>query len=119
MNKNNYGLQINKEVISQIAATAAAEVPNVAGVASAPLSKNINIKNPINNSGTVVKTDNGAIIIDIYINISVNGKVRIVAEEVQRNVKEKVQTMTNNPVAAVNVYVVDVVEESEEEVIPE
>ena len=68
MNKNSYGLQINKDVISQIAATAAAEVPNVIGVASAPLSKKINIKNPINNNGTVVRTDNGAIIIDIYIN---------------------------------------------------
>lgn len=119
MNKNSYGLQINKDVISQIAATAAAEVPNVVGVASAPLSKKINIKNPINNSGTVVKTDNGAIIIDIYINVSVNGKVRVVAEEVQRNVKEKVQTMTSNPVAAVNVYIVDVVEESNDEIIPE
>ena len=119
MNKNNYGLQINKEVISQIAATAAAEVPNVVGIAAAPLSNKINIKNPMNNSGTVVKTDNGAIIIDIYVNVSVNGKVRVVAEEVQRNVKEKVQTMTNNPVAAVNVYIVDVLEESNDEVIPE
>lgn len=119
MNKNSYGLQINKDVISQIAATAAAEVPDVTSIAAAPLSNKINIKNPINNSGTVIRTDNGAIIIDIYINVSANGKVRVVAEEVQRNVKEKVQTMTNNPVAAVNVYVVDVIEESEEEVIPE
>lgn len=118
MNKNNYGLQINKDVISQIASTAAAEVPDVVSVASAPISKSINIKNPINNSGTVVKTDNGAIIIDIYINVTATCKVRVVAEEVQANIKEKVQTMTNNPVAAVNVYIVDVIEETEE-VIPE
>lgn len=119
MNKNTYGLQINKDVISQIASTAAAEVADVVSVASAPLTKNINIKNPINNSGTVVKTDNGAIIIDIYINVSANCKVRVVAEEVQQNIKDKVQTMTNNPVAAVNVYIVDVIEESDDEVIPE
>ena len=79
MNKNSYGLQINKDVISQIAATAAAEVADVASVTSAPIHKNINIKNPIKHSGTVVKTDNGAIIIDIYINVTKNGKVRISA----------------------------------------
>lgn len=116
MNKNSYGLQINKDVISQIATTAAAEVVGVAGIASAPISKNINIKNPIKNNGTVIKTDNGAIIIDIYINVTKIGKVRVIAEEVQRNVKEKVQTMTGNAVAAVNVFVVDVVEDDSEEV---
>ena len=114
MNKSNYGLQINKDVISQIASTAAAEVANVAGISSAPIAKNINIKNPIKHNGAVIKTDNGAIIIDIYINVNKNCKVRIVAEEVQRNVKEKVQTMTGNAVAAVNVFIVDVVDEEED-----
>ncbi len=114
MNKNSYGLQINKDVVSQIAATAAAEVPDVSGLSPAPISKNISIKNPIKNSGCVVKTDNGAIIIDIYINVSKNGKVRLVAEEVQRNVKDKVQTMTGNAVAAVNVFVNALAEEEED-----
>ena len=116
MNKSSYGLQINKDVISQIVATAAAEVLGVAGVASAPISKNINIKNPIKNNGSVIKTDNGAIIIDIYVNVTKGSKVRTVAEEVQRNVKEKVQTMTGNAVAAVNVFVVDVKDDESEEI---
>ena len=118
MGIGSYGLQINKEVVSQIAGTAAIEVSGVAGLGNSPISKTISIKNPIKNNGTVIKTDNGAIIIDIYINVTATCKVRVVAEEVQSNIKEKVQTMTNNPVAAVNVYIVDVIEEAEE-VIPE
>ena len=112
---NNYGLQINKDVIAKIAGTAAIEVTGVVSIDSAPIHKNIKIKNPVSNSGIIVSTDNGAIIVDIYVNISQDAKVRFVAEEVQNNVKDKVQTMTGNAVAAVNVFISSAVAEVEDD----
>ncbi len=114
MGIGSYGLKINKDVISQISETAAIEVAGVVGLGNAPISKTITIKNPVKNSGTVIKTDNGAIIIDIYIDILQSAKVKTVAEEVQKNVKDKVQTMTGSPVAAVNVFICKSVQDDEE-----
>lgn len=113
MGIGSYGLQINKEVVSQIAGTAAIEVSGVAGLGNSPISKTISIKNPIKNNGTVIKTDNGAIIIDIYIDIYQSAKVKSVAEDVQKNVKDKVQTMTGNAVAAVNVFICKSIDDEE------
>ncbi len=105
MSIGEYGLEINREVLAQIAGAAAIEVAGVAGLSNAPISKNIGIKNPVNGSGTVISTDNGAIIVDVYVNLFQNARVKTVAEEVQSNVKEKLQAMTGTPVVAVNVYV--------------
>lgn len=109
-----YGLQINRDVIARIAGAAAIEVAGVAGLGNAPITKSINIKNPIKGKGTVITTDNGAIIADIYITVYRSAKVKTVAEEVQSNVKDKIQTMTGTPVAAVNVYVCESVADEEE-----
>ena len=42
-------------------------------------------------------------------------KAKEVAEAVQAGVKEKIQSMTGNAVTKVNVYVMDAIEEPEEE----
>ena len=105
MNQNGYGLKINKDVISRMAETAAIEVNGVAGIAKAPL----DIKDPLNAKGTVVHSDNGALVLDVYIDVTEDAKVRQVAEEVQNNVKDKIQAMTGSPVATVNVFVADIV----------
>lgn len=111
MSKNGFGLEINKDVIARIAGTAAIEVNGVAGLSSAPINSKINIKNPIPGASNVlIKTDNGALIVDIYVKIYKGFQVRPVAEEIQNNVKDKIQTMTGTPVALVNVIIAEAVE---------
>lgn len=105
MNQNGYGLKINKDVIAQIAETAAIEVAGVVGIAKAPM----DIKDPLNHNGTVIRTDNGALVLDLYLKVEQNAKVRQVAEEVQNNVKDKIQSMTGNPVATINIFISEAV----------
>lgn len=116
--KKSFGLAINKEVIAQISTTAALEVEGVSGVSSRPLELRRVLKGNIFSKSFNVSVDNGAIIIDAYISVKDDARVKKVAEEVQKNVKEKVQTMTGNAVAKVNVYVNDIgIEEPTEELV--
>lgn len=113
-NKKNNSLAINNEAVIQIAGIAALEVEGVAGLAKRPIQLR-NIKSLINASRTShsksvgFSTDNGAIILDVFISVHDNVKVKDVAEAVQVNVKDKVQSMTGNAVANVNVYVDDLI----------
>ena len=59
-----------------------------------------------------LSVDNGALLLNVYINVRDDVKVKAVAEEVQKNVKDKVQSMTGNAVARVNVYVDDMIVKS-------
>lgn len=106
-------LAINKEVVAQIAGMAAIEVDGVSGLASKP----IDIKGFVK-SGTLfrsvrVSTDNGLIIIDAYINVKEDARIKTVADSVQKNIKDKVQTMTGNAVSRVNVNICDIDEATE------
>ena len=111
-NKNTNSLAINNEAVVQIAGIAALEVEGVAGLAKRPIQLR-NIKSLMNAARTNhsksvgFSTDNGAIILDIFISVKDNVKVKDVAEAVQVNVKDKVQSMTGNAVANVNVHVDD------------
>ena len=58
--------------------------------------------------GVKVESVNGALKINVYICVEQDVIVKDVAEKVQANVKEKIQTMTNTAVTKVNVYVSDV-----------
>ena len=51
---------------------------------------------------------NGAIKITVYICVDKDAKIRAVAEAVQKNVKEKVQSMTGTAVTRVDVVVADI-----------
>lgn len=114
-NKKSFGLAVNKEVIAQISAMAALEVEGVNGTTSRPIELKKILKGNISSKSFNVSVDNGAIIIDAYISVKEDAKVKKVAEDVQKNIKEKVQTMTNNAVAQVNVFISDIVEEQPEE----
>ena len=63
--------------------------------------------------GVKVENVNGAIKISVYICVERNAKVKEVAEKVQVNVKDKIQTMTGNAVTQVNVHVADIEIEKE------
>lgn len=113
-NKKTSGLAINNEAVIQIAGIAALEVEGVAGLAKRPVQLK-NFKSLMSGSRTShsksigFSTDNGAIILDVFITVQDNIKVKDVAEAVQANVKDKVQSMTGNAVAVVNVHVDDLV----------
>ena len=58
--------------------------------------------------GVKVENINGAIDINVYICIKRSASVREVAQAVQHNVKDKIQTMTGTAVTRVNVNVQDI-----------
>ena len=110
MNNKATELSINTEVLEKMAEIAAMEISGVAGLAKRAIdikgavkSKN---KNPF--KGVKVESENGALKITVFITVKEDAIVKDVAEKVQANVKEKIQTMTNTAVTKVNVYVSDV-----------
>lgn len=115
MSDNKTELSINTEVLKKMAEIATNEVDGVAGISK----KNIDLKgaikskNPLN--GVKVENINGAIQISVYIKVERNANVKEIAEKVQENVKDKIQTMTNTAVTKVNVIIADIEFEKENE----
>lgn len=116
---NKSSLAINNEAIAKIAAMATLEVEGVAGLGKRPVELK-NIKSIMsgarhdqsNSIGIVV--DNGALMFDVFVKINDTAKLKSVAENIQANVKDKVQTMTGNAVARVNVHIEDLLITEEE-----
>lgn len=106
--ENKTQLSVSTEVLEKMAELAALEIAGVKSIAK----KAIDIKGAIKSKSVVkgvkVESINGAININIYICVDSNVKVREVAEAVQNNVKDKIQTMTGSAVTKVNVNVEDV-----------
>ena len=115
MENNKTELSVNTEVLEKMAEIAAKEVEGVAGISK----KSIDLKGIIKTKnafkGVKVESINGAIEISVYICVKQNAKAREVAERVQNNIKDKIQTMTGNAVTQVNVIVADIEIEKEEE----
>lgn len=117
---NNSNLAINNEAITKIAAMATLEVPGVAALGKRPVELK-NIKSVLSgarhdkSNSITISVDSGAIIFDIFVKVDDSAKLKTVAEEIQSNVKDKVQTMTGNAVARVNVHIADllITEEAE------
>ncbi len=114
MENNKTRLSVNTEVIEKMAEIAAKEVEGVAGLSK----KSIDLKGIVKTKnafkGVKVESINGAIEISVYICVKQNAKAKEVAEKVQNNIKDKIQTMTGNAVTQVNVCVADIEIESEE-----
>ena len=107
-------LSVSTEVLEKMTEIAAKEVEGVAG-----LSKTVDLKGVLKSTGSFkgvkVETVNGTIEINVFICVKQNAKVKEVAERVQQNVKEKIQTMTGNAVTQVNVTIADIFIEQPEE----
>ncbi len=105
---NKTQLSVSTDVLEKMAELAAQEIAGVKGIAK----KAIDIKGAIKSKSVVkgvkVESINGAISINIYICVDSNAKIREVAEAVQNNVKDKIQTMTGTAVTRVNVNIEDV-----------
>ena len=108
MENNKTELSVNTEVIEKMAEIAAKEVEGVAGLSK----KSIDLKGIVKTKnafkGVKVESINGAIEISVYLCVKQNAKAREVAERVQSNIKDKIQTMTGNAVTQVNVNIADI-----------
>lgn len=115
MNNNRTELSVNTEVLEKMAEIAAKEVEGVTGISK----KSIDLKGAVKTKnafkGVKVENVNGAIKINVYICVKRDVKVKDVAENVQANVKDKIQTMTGNAVTQVNVIVSDIEIENQAE----
>ncbi len=109
LNKGTYGISINKDAVEKIVSIAALEVD---GVASLSPNGTIDVKRFIKKgtpmSSVVISLDTGAVVIDVFVSVKQDANPKTVAEAVQENVKNKVQDMTGNAVAEVNVHICDV-----------
>ncbi|MBR2040172.1 MAG: Asp23/Gls24 family envelope stress response protein [Clostridia bacterium] len=105
---NRTELSVNTEVLAKMAEIAAKEIDGVAGLAK----KAINLKGAVKTktpfTGVKIESVNGALKLNVYICVKKDAFVKEVAEKVQENVKEKIQTMTGTAVTQVNVSVSDV-----------
>ncbi len=105
---------ISEEVIATIASTAAVEVPGVAGMATRLKDLRGLVGNSAMKSVSVVNNET-EIIVDLYINLKEGVRIPDVAGEVQRVVKNEVQSMTGRPVTKVNVHIAGIVLEEKKE----
>ena len=108
MNNNQTELTINTDVLEKMAGIAAKEIEGVAGLSKKAIDISGVMKSKTPFKGVKVENINGAIKINVYICVKNDVPVKEVAEKVQKNVKEKIQTMTGNAVTKVNVTVADI-----------
>ncbi len=115
MNDNNAVLSVNTDVLEKMAEIAAKEVEGVAGIVKKAIDLKGAVKNKNAFKGVKVENINGALKINVYVLVEKNAKINEVAEKIQSNVKEKIQTMTGTAVTQVNVIIADVKFTAEEE----
>ena len=108
-------LSVSTEVLEKMAEIAAREVDGVAGISKRTMDLKGIMKTKNAFKGVKVENINGAIEISAYICVKQNAKAKEVAEKVQQNIKDKLQTMTGNAVTRVNVNIADIeIEEKQE-----
>ena len=105
---NRTELSVNTEVLAKMTEIAAKEIEGVVGLSK----KAINLKGAVKSknpfTGVKIESVNGALKLNVYICVKKDAVVKEVAEKVQENIKDKVQTMAGTAVTQVNVVVADV-----------
>lgn len=106
-NKDVFGqIQIADEVIAIIASTASLEVEGVEAAVGAPTSNFVELFGKKNQSkGVKVVVENGSANIELDIAVKFGVKIMDVGYEVQKKVKNAVETMTGLNVTNVNVNI--------------
>jgi uncharacterized alkaline shock family protein YloU len=108
MNEQNSGLVISEEVLAAIAVAATRDVDGV----SALVPHTANVKQLLRQGSSqrfvkITGTET-ELVLELWLRIKANVKIADVATEVQRNVKEAMQTMTGKTVAKVNLRIAGV-----------
>ena len=101
-------LSISTDVIEKMTELAACEIDGVKGIVKKAIDLKSAVKSKSVVKGVKVESVNGAIEITVYIRVDSKIRMRAIAEAVQQNVKDKVQTMTGTAVTKVNVNIEDV-----------
>lgn len=101
-------LSINTGVIEKMAEIAAKEVEGVVGLVKKSMDLKGAVKNKNAFKGIKIEAVNGAVKISAYICVDSSARANEVAEKVQANIKDKVQTMSGTAVTQVNVIVADI-----------
>lgn len=109
-----FELNINAEVIAQMAEMAALETEGVAALAAKPVDLHAVFKKNVGTKSVNVVTDSGIIKVEVFITVDELAPVQQITERVQENIKEKIQGMTGKAVTRVDVVVCDVVFAPEE-----
>lgn len=65
--------------------------------------------------GIKVEINENTVVLDIFINVEYGYKLSEVAREVQAAVKKEIETMTDMQVAAVNVHVLNIIQEKDKD----
>lgn len=107
-------IKIADEVVATIAGLAATEVPGVASMAGGivgGLTERLGLKNL--QKGVKVEVGNREAAIDIYLVVEYGARIPDVAQKVQDDVRQAVESMTGLEVVEVNVHVQGVAFESE------
>lgn len=109
-------VKISDEVVIIIAGIATSGVKGVnttrTGVADGI--SNLFSKNNYS-KGIKVEINENTVVLDIFINVEYGYKISDVAKEVQATVKKEIETMTDMQVAAVNVHVLNIIQEKDKE----
>ena len=105
---NKTELSVSTEVLEKMAELAACEIDGVKGVAKKAIDLKGAIKSKSVVKGVKVESVNGAIDINVFICVDAKAQIREVAEAVQSNIKDKIQTMTGTAVTRVNVNIEDI-----------
>lgn len=108
MDKIKTELSINTAVIEKMAEIAAKEIEGVVGLVKRSMDLKGAVKNRNAFKGIKIEAINGAVKISAYICVERSARANEVAEKVQANIKDKVQTMAGTAVTQVNVIVADV-----------
>lgn len=109
-------IKIADEVVAIIAGIAATEVPGVAGMAGGivgGITERLGLKNL--QKGVKVEVGNRETALDIFIVVDYGARIPEVAQKVQEEVRQAVESMTGLQVVEVNVHVQGVAFENEHE----
>jgi len=115
-NKNQGKLTCNRNILYSIVSLATNEISGVAGLSKKSRCFLTRFLQNKSFSGVKIKYDvNGAIKIDVYINVYSNVNVPDICFKVQENIKNNILSMVDIKATKINVHIMDVVISKEEE----
>ena len=106
-NKEYNNIVISEDVVAKVASIAACDVAGVANVVPNRTDIKGIFKDETLRAVSVEKNGKTAVV-DVYIKIEEGYKVREVADNVQKSVKEQVQNMTGVVITKVNVHISEI-----------
>ncbi|HHY99947.1 MAG TPA: Asp23/Gls24 family envelope stress response protein [Sedimentibacter sp.] len=109
-------VKISDDVVIIIAGIAASQVKGVSTARTGVADGITNLFSKNNYAkGIKVEINEDTVVVDIFINVEYGYRINQVAKEVQVAIKKEIETMTDLQVAAVNVHVLNIVQDKEKD----